>query len=27
MVYPSYDPCIFEIKFPEIDIQGRVTTL
>lgn len=27
IVYPSYDPCIFEIKFPEIDIQGRVTTL
>ena len=27
MIYPSYDPCIFEIKFPEIDIQGRVTTL
>lgn len=27
ILYPSYDPCIFEIKFPEIDIQGRVTTL
>jgi hypothetical protein len=27
IVYPSYDPCIFEIKFPEVDIQGRVTTL
>jgi hypothetical protein len=27
IIYPSYDPCIFEIKFPEIDIQGRVTTL
>ena len=27
IVYPSYDPCIFEIKYPEIDIQGRVTTL
>ena len=27
MIYPSYDPCIFEIKFPEVDIQGRVTTL
>ena len=23
----SYDPCIFEIKFPEVDIKGRVTTL
>ena len=27
IVYPSYDPCIFEIKFPEVDIKGRVTTL
>jgi len=27
ILYPSYDPCIFEIKFPEVDIQGRVTTL
>jgi len=26
IVYPSLDPCIFEIKFPEIDIKGRVTT-
>jgi len=27
IVYPSYDPCIFEIKYPEVDIKGRVTTL
>ena len=27
IVYPSYDPCIFEIKFPNSDIIGRVTTL
>jgi hypothetical protein len=27
IVYPSLDPCIFEIKFPETDIKGRITTL
>ena len=27
IVYPSYDPCIFEVKFPNIDIEGRVTTI
>ena len=27
VLYPSYDPCIFEVKFPETDIIGRVTTL
>ena len=27
VVYPSYDPCIFEVKFPEQDIKGRITTL
>lgn len=27
VVYPSYDPCIFEIKFPQTDIKGRTTTL
>ena len=27
IVYPSYDPCIFEVKFPSKDIKGRVTTL
>jgi len=27
VVYPSYDPMIFEVKFPAIDIKGRITTL
>jgi len=27
IVYPSYDPCIFEIKYPDLDIKGRITTL
>lgn len=27
IVYPSLDPCIFEVKFPDVDIKGRVTTL
>lgn len=27
VVFPSYDPCIFEIKYPEIDIKGRVTVM
>ena len=27
IVYPSLDPMIFEVKFPNTDIQGRVTTL
>jgi hypothetical protein len=27
IVYPSYDPCIFELKFPDTDIKGRITTL
>jgi hypothetical protein len=27
IVYPSYDPCIFEIKYPDTDIEGRITTL
>ncbi len=27
IVYPSYDPSIFEVKYPELDIEGRVTTL
>ena len=25
IVYPSLDPAIFEVKFPNIDIQGRIT--
>ena len=24
IVYPSLDPCIFELKYPNTDIQGRV---
>jgi hypothetical protein len=27
ILYPSYDPCIFEIKYPDTDIKGRITTL
>ena len=27
IIYPSYDPMIFELKFPDIDIKGRITTL
>ena len=27
IVYPSYDPCIFEIKYPDLDIKGRVTAI
>ena len=27
VVYPSYDPMIFEVKFPNSDIKGRITTL
>lgn len=27
IVYPSFDPCIFEVKYPDVDIEGRVTTL
>lgn len=27
VIYPSLDPCIFEIKYPNTDIVGRVTTL
>lgn len=27
IVYPSYDPCIFEVKYPDLDIKGRITTL
>ena len=27
VVYPSLDPMIFEVKYPNNDIQGRVTTL
>lgn len=27
VLYPSYDPCIFEVKYPNVDIEGRVTAL
>tara|TARA_B110000459_G_C16610347_1_gene495770 strand:- start:220 stop:2031 length:1812 start_codon:yes stop_codon:yes gene_type:complete len=27
VVYPSFDPCCFEVKYPNQDIVGRVTTL
>jgi predicted transcriptional regulator len=27
IIYPSADPCIFEIKFPENDIKGRVVNV
>ena len=27
ILYPSFDPCIFEIKYPDVDIEGRITTL
>jgi len=27
VVYPSYDPMIFEVKFPDRDIVGRITTI
>lgn len=26
IVYPSYDPSIFEVKFPDTDIKGKVVT-
>jgi hypothetical protein len=27
VVYPSMDPAIFEVRYPNTDIQGRVVTL
>ena len=27
VIYPSLDPSIFEVKFPDVDIQGRVVTM
>ena len=27
LVYPSYDPCFFEVKFPATDIEGRVINI
>lgn len=26
IIYPSIDPCIFEIKYPDNDIKGRIAT-
>jgi hypothetical protein len=26
VIYPSLDPSIFEVRFPDVDIQGRVVT-
>jgi hypothetical protein len=26
VIYPSLDPSIFELKFPQSDIKGRVVT-
>ena len=25
IIYPSYDPMIFEVKYPNTDIEGRIT--
>ena len=25
IIYPSYDPMIFEVKYPNVDIEGRIT--
>jgi len=27
ILYPSYDPCIFEVKYPDNDIKVRIATL
>ena len=27
VIYPSLDPSIFEVKYPNSDIQGRVVTM
>ena len=27
IIYPSLDPSIFEVKFPDVDIQGKVVSL
>lgn len=27
VVYPSLDPCVFEVKYPDTDIRGRVVSL
>lgn len=27
VIYPSIDPMIFEVKYPDVDIKGRVVSL
>ena len=27
VVYPSQDPSIFEVRFPDVDIKGRVVSI
>jgi hypothetical protein len=27
VIYPSLDPSVFEVKYPDVDIQGRVVTM
>lgn len=27
VIYPSLDPCIFEVKYPNQDIRGRISTI
>ena len=27
ILYPSMDPCVFEVKYPKSDIQGRIIDL
>jgi len=27
VIYPSLDPSIFEVKYPDTDIQGRIVTM
>ncbi len=27
VIYPSLDPSIFEVKYPDVDIKGRVVTM
>ena len=27
VVYPPLDPAVFEVKYPDVDIQGKVSTI
>tara|TARA_E500000331_G_scaffold257521_1_gene248281 strand:+ start:1116 stop:2933 length:1818 start_codon:yes stop_codon:yes gene_type:complete len=27
VIYPSYDPCFFELKYPDSDVKGRIITV